>query len=77
LEEGRDRTVESISDSAENFGFARLDKSVEGHGLRTGGEDVLLYLRNRLREAIEGGAKMREFALSGREPGDFGARNPA
>jgi hypothetical protein len=77
LEEGRDRAIESVGDGAKNFGFARMDKSVEGHGLGAGGENVLLYLRNGLSEAVEGGAEMRELALSGREPGDFGAGNPA
>jgi hypothetical protein len=77
LEEGRDRAVEGVGNGAENFGFARLNERIEGDGLGAGGEDVLLYLRNGLREAVEGGAEMRELALSGREPGDFGTGNPA
>jgi hypothetical protein len=69
LEEWRDRTIQRIGDGAEDFGFAGLDDGVEGDGLDTGGEDILLYLRDGLGEAVEGGVEVGKVARNNKPVG--------
>src|SRR4051812_26741092 len=69
----RDRAVEAVGNGAQQFGFAGLNGVIEGNGLGAGGENVLLYLRDRLGEPIKGRVEMSQVAVGRRKPRNFRA----